>query len=567
MANHAVNILINAVDKATSVFGKVGGSLSGLGSKVASVGKMAAGVGAAVIAAGATAATALYGVLSEATDRFAEVGGALNDLSGRTGIGVEALAELGHAAKMTGGDVKNVEGAIKKMQNVLTDAANGGKAANHALASVGLTAQQLQGLSPDEQFTRISEAIAAIPDPARRTAAAMDLFGKSGTQLLPMMGNLRALREEARQLGIVLTEEQVAMADNLGDAKDRMSAAFDGLMLQIGAQFANVFIAIADQVTATMSQVIDAVRVVEPVITEVGRLIYTEFQAIFNAVGNVTVFDALTFAIGLVADTIRMTLVVFNSLRVGITAGCWVISKAFQHVAQQIDLITFGVFGLSDTMQVFVDDYERLLDKQTDRVSELWNGPTASEQMAQAMVNQGPKPAAGPGSVFNRATGAIGSAIPSNNPFAPAGGGQPGGSGGGGQGAGTGGGKGKSQQPQVRMITAADVINAETQASNKFFQNFATLVANGRPQQTTFDQQVAEHRKKMDEATRNRAITRNPELEQARAAKQEKVRQETAALETRRMHDTLKTMSENTRDTRDVLVAMAKKPTTVRVVP
>lgn len=51
--------------------------------------------------------------------------------------------------------------------------------------------------------------IAAIEDPAERTRMAMEAWGISGTMLLPMVKDLQPLRQEARDLGLVPTDEAV----------------------------------------------------------------------------------------------------------------------------------------------------------------------------------------------------------------------------------------------------------------------------------------------------------------------------------------------------------------------
>ena len=73
-------------------------------------------------------------------------------MSQRTGISVETLSELGYAAQLSGVDVETLETAIKRMQKTIIGAAEGSQAAVEALAELGLTVEDLRGLSPDQQF-------------------------------------------------------------------------------------------------------------------------------------------------------------------------------------------------------------------------------------------------------------------------------------------------------------------------------------------------------------------------------------------------------------------------------
>lgn len=106
-------------------------------------------------------------------------------MSARTGISVESLSELGYAAQQSGTHMETLEGGVRKLQKFLVAAAQGSDSALSVLRDLGLTLADLGRLTPDQQFERIADRIARIPDPALRAATAMELFGKTGTALLP----------------------------------------------------------------------------------------------------------------------------------------------------------------------------------------------------------------------------------------------------------------------------------------------------------------------------------------------------------------------------------------------
>ena len=55
-----------------------------------------------------------------------------------------------------------------------------GKPTKGAFDALGLSASDLQGKTFDEQLEKLAEGFNRIPDAAQRSAAAMDLFGRSG---------------------------------------------------------------------------------------------------------------------------------------------------------------------------------------------------------------------------------------------------------------------------------------------------------------------------------------------------------------------------------------------------
>lgn len=206
-------------------FKKFGATVGKIGNAVALGGAAAAG-GASAIAAPLIAA---------ALD-FANFGSELDDMSQRTGVGADRLSELAHAAKMSGTDLATVEGGIKKTQKAITEAAAGNKTARATFRELGLSAEQLQYMAPDDQFYAIANALKDIPDPSVRAAKAMEVFGKSGTDLLPLMiSDIDELKQEARDLGLTMSNDDASAAAALGDAIDKAGGVGRAAWMRVGA--------------------------------------------------------------------------------------------------------------------------------------------------------------------------------------------------------------------------------------------------------------------------------------------------------------------------------------------
>lgn len=225
-------------------------------------------VGAAIAGAGVAITAPLLGALQH----FADVGGALDDMSQRTGISAAALAELGHAADMSGTNIEGVEKGIIKMQKTLGEAAEGSAAARDAIHGLGLSMEDLQGMSPDEQFEKLATTIAAIEDPTEKATAAMSVFGKSGTSLIPLFNDIERLREEARNLGLAPDDKTVQAAAELGDAFDRVKASVGAVVFQIGSALASSATKAADLITSVVVSVNGWVRENKALITTVAAV-------------------------------------------------------------------------------------------------------------------------------------------------------------------------------------------------------------------------------------------------------------------------------------------------------
>lgn len=69
-----------------------------------------------------------------------------------------------------------------------------------AFVKLGVSAQKLSQKTPEEQFYILANAIAAIDNPSQKAAVAMDVFGKSGTALPPMLNlGVEGIEQRANQ--------------------------------------------------------------------------------------------------------------------------------------------------------------------------------------------------------------------------------------------------------------------------------------------------------------------------------------------------------------------------------
>jgi hypothetical protein len=88
-----------------------------------------------------------------------------------------------------------------------------------AVRSLGLSLDDLRNRKPEDAFTLIADAIGEVPEPMRQTQLAMELFGRSGTEILPAIkSGISDLRKEARDLGQVMSKDAVEGLDAIGDA-------------------------------------------------------------------------------------------------------------------------------------------------------------------------------------------------------------------------------------------------------------------------------------------------------------------------------------------------------------
>lgn len=152
----------------------------------------------------------------------------LNKLSQKVGVGVQALSEFSFAAKLA--DVSNEElsiGLRKLSQNIV----EGDDAFRRIEVSVTNTDGSLR--ATEDILRDVATRFAAMRDGAEKTALAVALFGRSGSELIPFLNQggegLRRMAEEARKLGVVLTKETAQAAEDFNDNLLRLGQAIEGV--------------------------------------------------------------------------------------------------------------------------------------------------------------------------------------------------------------------------------------------------------------------------------------------------------------------------------------------------
>lgn len=205
--------------------------------------------------------TATLTPLAAASALFASMGDEINKASQRTGVQVEELSRLKYAAEQSGATLGDLETGLKKMSRVLVDAAGGSESARDALAQLGLSINQLQGLSPDDQFKKLAAALSQVEDATLRSALAQEIFGKSGTTLLPLIlegaDGIKALGKEADDLRITITKTEAALATRFGDALDAVGKQFKAFTAAIGGAVAGALLPFSTAVTTALAATID----------------------------------------------------------------------------------------------------------------------------------------------------------------------------------------------------------------------------------------------------------------------------------------------------------------------
>lgn len=196
--------------------------------------------GLAIGAAVAGAATVAVGGLVALANATSDNADKWNELSKRTGIGVENLQGWGFAAQQSGADIATLERGMKTLSESMVSAADGGKAAQDAYAQLGISMQELSTMTPEQAFERTMYALANMEDGAKKNSIGNDLLGKSYVELKPLLAEgatgMDELRARAEELGIVMSEDAIAAGDAYGDTMDEFTSSLEGVRNKLATE-------------------------------------------------------------------------------------------------------------------------------------------------------------------------------------------------------------------------------------------------------------------------------------------------------------------------------------------
>lgn len=272
------------------------GGITSAGAKLASFAGIGAIVGSAVAGIGAAIGSAFevkeqFGIIDETAK-----------LSDRLGITTEALTGFQHAAEISGVSADELTGGFEKMFKTLGEAVSGSKEAVATFQSLGLSAQNLQAESPDIAFKTIAEAISHIANPAQRAAAAMDVFGKSGQTLIPLLNQgevaIGAMQAEAGRLGITFSRLDASKIEHANEAVNRLKSVFTGFartaaialapLAQFGADgLTSLFSKIAPKLQEFAADFTQMVPKIEAALSNLWGYIGTVWDGIYNYLASV----------------------------------------------------------------------------------------------------------------------------------------------------------------------------------------------------------------------------------------------------------------------------------------
>lgn len=167
-------------------------------------------------------------------------------LAQKAGLAVKDVAGLTLAFEQSGMTAGDVSGAMSKLSRSMAEG-------NKAFAAMGLTAQNNDGTlkSTRQMLGEVADKFAGYADGAGKTALAMEVFGKSGAEMIPLLnGGATALNDfdaTAQKLGLTLDEDAAKAAEKFNDEIYLLTKRSQGAATQIMKELLPALTAISEE--------------------------------------------------------------------------------------------------------------------------------------------------------------------------------------------------------------------------------------------------------------------------------------------------------------------------------
>lgn len=204
---------------------------------------------AAFSAAGAVVMTAaVAGAVQQLTTLVSdtvEVTGAMKDMQESFGATADGLSQIRAGAALGGKSISDMEGPINKLTEALSAAQDVTSDEAQAFKALGLDAEKLKSMAPDEVFIAVANASQNYADGVGKAAVMTALFGKEGAKLIPTMNDIA----EVGGNYVKITQAQIDAADE-----------FDKSVKRLAAGFADFKVATGNDVIPALNEIIDFTR-------------------------------------------------------------------------------------------------------------------------------------------------------------------------------------------------------------------------------------------------------------------------------------------------------------------
>jgi hypothetical protein len=178
---------------------------------------------------------ALAGAMAAATKSSINAADALSKQAQATAIAIEELSALKYAADLSGVAFESMTASMGRLNRGIVDAYKNTGTANDAFRALGINVKNADGSIKNSSTVlgELADRFAGMEDGAVKSALAMDIFGRSGAQMIPLLNQgsagIKGMTAEAERLGLVIDQKTGTAAEAFNDSITKLKQSFTGM--------------------------------------------------------------------------------------------------------------------------------------------------------------------------------------------------------------------------------------------------------------------------------------------------------------------------------------------------
>lgn len=219
-------------------------------------------------ASGAAAITVVGGLttaLAKNTLELTKTADDLLTLSSQTGLSTDQLQEFEYASELVDVSTDTLQGSLRKLTSNMQKARDGSGDAAAAFKTLKVQITDNHGALQDSRqiFLQTIDALGKVKNETERDALAMQIFGKSATDLNPLIKagseRLAELADQAHEVGYVMDADTLESLGALDDSLQKLSKQGDAVKRSFATALLPILQVFADVITSIPTPVLTAV--------------------------------------------------------------------------------------------------------------------------------------------------------------------------------------------------------------------------------------------------------------------------------------------------------------------
>lgn len=371
-------------DKANDSLQKTDQNANKLAETFGAAGKTVLGVGAAIGTAVVGAGAAMVGAANDAAQTADEI----DKMSQKIGMSAQSYQEWSYIMGQNGMDVDKLQSGMKTLVNEMDKVKEGNEEATTAFSELGVEIMNADGSlrSQEDVMQDTIFALAQMGESAERAKLQTELFGKTGTELSPMLNQgadaILDLQNRAHELGLVMSDEAIEAGVKYSDLSDDLQQSFGMLKTNLGSALFPVLNSVIEKLIEFMPtlQAIGeqigpiASDFIEELIPPLADLASELLPVLLEAVGNIIplLSDVVSSVIPVIVELFKQLLpVVVELFEQVLPVAAQLLSKLMPLVSTLLSFLTPILSAVIQLLSPLMDLLMAILDPLLDLLNEI----------------------------------------------------------------------------------------------------------------------------------------------------------------------------------------------------